>query len=246
MLDAFALVLGAAVGSFLNVCIDRLPNGASLIEPPSHCDSCGRRLEWFELVPIFSYVLLGGRCRTCRATVPFRVLAVEAGTALLFLLAYWRFGLTVSGVLGAIYLSVLVVVAAIDLEHHRILNRLTYPAIALALAAAFLPGRAPLTAFLGGAIGGDALLLLTLASPRAMGFGDVKLGIFLGLFLGYPLILVALFLAFVIGGLLSAVLLAVRSLRLGQSVAFGPYLALGGALAHLYGGSLLIWWLARI
>jgi len=246
MQAAFAFILGAVVGSFLNVCIDRLPRGASLVEPPSHCDSCGRRLGPLELVPILSFLLLGGRCRSCRATLPLRVLAVEAGTGLLFLLVYLRFGLSVAGILGAIYLSVLVVVAGIDLEHHRILNRLTYPAIVLALAAAFFPGRSPLAALLGGALGGGALLLLTLASPRAMGLGDVKLGVFLGLFLGYPLILVALFLAFVIGGLLSLLLLVFRRLRLGQSVAFGPYLALGGAVTYLYGGSLLIWWLARI
>jgi leader peptidase (prepilin peptidase)/N-methyltransferase len=140
----------------------------------------------------------------------------------------------------------MVVVAAIDLEHRRILNVVTYPAIALALAAVFIPGRVPLAYLLGGLLGGGALLLLALASPRAMGLGDVKLGLFLGLFLGYPLILVALFLAFVIGGLFSLVLLALQRLRRGQAVAFGPYLALGGVIALLYGYNLLTWWLARI
>jgi leader peptidase (prepilin peptidase)/N-methyltransferase len=246
MVEAFALVLGAVVGSFLNVCIDRLPRGGSLIEPASQCDSCGRRLAPLELIPILSYLFLGGRCRTCRASIPARVPIVEAATAALYLLLVLRFGLSLAAGLGAVFVSVLVVVAGIDLEHHRILNRLTYPAIALALVAAFLPGRPTLSLLLGGGIGAGVLLLLALASPRAMGYGDVKLALFVGLILGYPLILVSLFVSFVVGGLLSALLLAARRLRLGQAVAFGPYLALGGTVTYLYGAGLLMWWLARL
>jgi leader peptidase (prepilin peptidase)/N-methyltransferase len=243
---ALAFVLGAVIGSFLNVCIDRLPRGESLLAPPSHCDACGRRLGPLEMVPVVSYLAVRGRCRTCRTLIPRRVLWVEAGTSLLFLLVYLRFGPTLATLLAATFVSWMVVVAAIDLEHRRILNVVTYPAIALALAAVFIPGRVPLAYLLGGLLGGGALLLLALASPRAMGLGDVKLGLFLGLFLGYPLILVALFLAFVIGGLFSLILLALQRLRRGQAVAFGPYLALGGVIALLYGYNLLTWWLARI
>ena len=218
---AFAFVLGAVIGSLPNVCIDRLPRGESLLAPPSHCDACGRRLGPLEMVPVVSYLAVRGRCRTCRTLFPRRVLWVEAGTGLLFLLVYLRFGSTLATLLAATFVSWMVVVAAIDLEHRRILNAVTYPAIALALAAVFIPGRTPLAYLLGGLLGGGALLLLALASPRAMGLGDVKLGLFLGLFLGYPLILVALFLAFVIGGLLSMMLLALHRLRLGEAGAFG-------------------------
>lgn len=243
---AFVFALGAVIGSFLNVCIDRLPRGESLLAPPSRCDACGRRLGPLELVPVLSYLAVRGRCHTCRTQIPPRVLWVEAGTGLLFLLVYLRFGSTLPALVAAAFVSLMVVVAAIDLEHRRILNVVTYPAIALALAAVFLPGRAPLAYLLGGLLGGGAFLLLALASPRAMGLGDVKLAAFLGLFLGYPLILVALFLAFVLGGLLSLMLLAFHRLRRGQAVAFGPYLALGGVVALLYGYNLLTWWLARI
>ena len=243
---AFAFVVGTVIGSFLNVCIDRLPRGQSLLAPPSHCDACGRRLDPLELVPVLSYLAVRGRCRTCHTLIPPRVLWVETGTGLLFLLVYSRFGSTLAALLAATFVSLMVVVAAIDLEHRRILNIVTYPAIVLAVPAVFLPGRAPLAYVLGGLLGGGALFLLALASPRAMGLGDVKLAVFLGLFLGYPLILVALFLAFAIGGLLSLMLLAFHRLRLGQAVAFGPYLALGGVIALLYGFNLLTWWLARI
>ena len=243
---AFAFVVGAVIGSFLNACIDRLPRGESLMVPPSHCDACDRLLGPLELVPVLSYLAVRGRCRTCRTRIPPRVLWVEAGTGLLFLLVFLRFGSTLPALLGTAFVSLMVVVAAIDLEHRRILNVVTYPAIALGLAAVFLPGRAPLAYLLGGLLAGGAFLLLALASPRGMGLGDVKLAVFLGLFLGYPLILVALFLAFVLGGLLSLMLLALHRLRLGQPVAFGPYLALGGVIALLYGYNLLTWWLARI
>jgi leader peptidase (prepilin peptidase) / N-methyltransferase len=246
MVAAFAFLLGAAVGSFLNVCIDRLPRGESLATPPSHCEGCGRRLQPLELIPIVSYLALRGRCRTCGAKIPLRVAAVELVSGLLYTLIWLRFGWTIEAVLSFAFVSVLVVIAFIDYEHHRILNILTFPAIALALVAAVaLPGRPPLFYLLGGLLGGGSLYLLALASPRAMGFGDVKLGALLGLILGYPIILVGLFLAFVIGGAVSLILLAAKRVERGKAVAFGPYLALGGTLALLYGERLLAWWLMR-
>jgi leader peptidase (prepilin peptidase)/N-methyltransferase len=241
-----AFVLGLVIGSFLNVCIDRLPRQASLIEPGSHCEACGRSLGPLELVPVVSYLILGGRCRTCGARISIRVLVVELLTGLAYGLVVVRFGLSAPAVLAAVYLSVLIVIAFIDLEHHRILNAITYPAIALALLAALLAPWAPtLPMLLGGVLGGGALLALALLSPRAMGMGDAKLALFLGLLLGYPLVLLGLFLAFVLGGLVSGVLLATRRAQRGQAVAFGPYLALAGAITLLYGDVLLIWWLSR-
>ena len=247
VLLVFAVLLGTIVGSFLNVCIDRLPRGASLSSPPSQCEACGRRLSPLELIPVLSYTALRGRCRTCGARFPARVVAVEAGTGLAFLLVFEQFGLSLQAGLAIAYTCLLIVIGVIDLEHHRVLNGLTYPAIALALAAAAVtPGRGLLSLLLGGLIGGGALLLLALVSPRAMGFGDVKLAFFLGLVLGYPLVVVGLFLAFVVGGLVSLGQLAAGKVRRGDAVAFGPYLALAGFAALLYGDRLLTWWLSRV
>jgi leader peptidase (prepilin peptidase)/N-methyltransferase len=247
VLLVFAVLLGTIVGSFLNVCIDRLPRGASLSSPPSQCEACGRRLSPLELIPVLSYTALRGRCRTCGARFPARVVAVEAGTGLAFLLVFEQFGLSLQAGLAIAYTCLLIVIGVIDLEHHRVLNGLTYPAIALALAAAAVtPGRGLLSLLLGGLIGGGALLLLALVSPRAMGFGDVKLSFFLGLVLGYPLVVVGLFLAFVVGGLVSLGQLAAGKVRRGDAVAFGPYLALAGFAALLYGDRLLTWWLSRV
>jgi leader peptidase (prepilin peptidase)/N-methyltransferase len=236
VLLVFAVLLGTIVGSFLNVCIDRLPRGASLSSPPSQCEACGRRLSPLELIPVLSYTALRGRCRTCGARFPARVVAVEAGTGLAFLLVFEQFGLSLQAGLAIAYTCLLIVIGVIDLEHHRVLNGLTYPAIALALAAAAVtPGRGLLSLLLGGLIGGGALLLLALVSPRAMGFGDVKLSFLVGLFL-----------AFVVGGLVSLGQLAAGKVRRGDAVAFGPYLALAGFAALLYGDRLLTWWLSRV
>lgn len=241
------LLLGAVVGSFLNVCIDRLPRGGSLLSPPSHCDACRRRLSALELVPIFSFLALRGRCRTCETPIPRRVLAVEAGTGLLFALVYLRFGASLQFLLSAVFAAWLTVIAVIDLERRRILNVLTYPGIAAAVVAGLLlPGGPAWTVVLGGVLGGGALLVLALASPRGMGMGDVKLAALLGFLLGYPIVLIGLFLAFVLGGLISMSLLAAGRVGRKDTVAFGPYLALGGILAMLYGHELLGWWLARI
>ncbi len=243
----FVLALGAVVGSFLNVCIDRLPRGGSLVSPPSHCDACGRRLSALDLVPILSYVVLRGRCRTCRATIPARVLAVEIGTGAVFSLIYLRFGPTLQTVLSAGFAAWLTVIAVIDIEHRRILNLLTYPGILAAIVAGLLlAGGPPWGVILGGLIAGGALLAMALVSPRGMGMGDVKLAALLGFLLGYPVILVGLFLAFVLGGLISLALLAAGRVSRKDTVAFGPYLALGGILAMVYGRELLGWWLTRV
>lgn len=247
MVTFFVFVLGAVIGSFLNVCIDRLPRGGSLVSPPSQCDACRRRLSALDLVPIVSYAALRGRCRTCRARIPARVLAIEIGTGALFVLIYLRFGSTVQALLSAVFTAWLTVIAVIDLEQRRILNVLTYPGILAAIVVGLLlAGGPPWGVILGGLLSGGALLALALLSPRGMGMGDVKLAALLGFLLGYPVVLIGLFLAFVLGGLISLALLSAGRVSRKDTVAFGPYLALGGILAMLYGHELLGWWLARI
>ena len=240
-------LIGTVIGSFLNVCIDRLPRGGSLLSSPSQCEACRRRLAPVELIPILSYLALRGHCRTCRSKIELRVPLVELGTGLVFLLVYLRFGVSLRALVAGLFAVWLLVIAVIDLEQKRILNVLTYPGIAVALAASMLVSRAPdWTVLAGGLLAGGALLAPALASRRGMGMGDVKLAALLGFLLGYPIILVGLFLAFVLGGLISMGLLAAGRVGRKETVAFGPYLALGGFLAMLYGADLLGWWLARI
>jgi leader peptidase (prepilin peptidase)/N-methyltransferase len=232
--------MGLAVGSFLNVVADRLPRDESIVAPASHCGACGRRLPAFEMIPVLSYLALRGRCRACGAPIGARVLWVELVTGLLFGLAAWStlFGdgrsLAHLFLLSA-YLAVLVVVTVTDLEHGLILDAIIAPAIAAALLSLALDWPAWPLRLLGGAIGAGAIALIIWLSQGGMGWGDAKLAGFIGLVLGWPGIGFALFLAFVSGGLVAGILLAAGRKQRGQTIALGPFLALGGAVLLLAG-----------
>lgn len=248
---------GALVGSFLNICIDRLPARGSIISPPSQCPACRRRLSPAELVPIASYLALRGRCRTCGAPIPRRVPAVEVITALLF--AWLGLAMAPSaGLLVAIfYTCVLVVIFFIDLEHRLVLNRVTFPAMAVALAVAglrTLPGD-PLAlgnavpdlarSMAGGAVGFVVLFLPAWLTRGGIGLGDVKLAALMGFALGLPAVLAGLFLGFLAGGIGAIILLATGIRGRRDAVPYAPFLAAGAWLALLYGNQVMVWYLSR-
>lgn len=234
-------LLGTAVGSFLNVVADRLPEGGSVVSPRSHCTSCGRQLSAWELIPVASYLALQGRCRTCEAPIGIRSPAVELTTGLLFGLAAWRIrpgGLAswMTLVLTSTYLAVLVVCTVTDLERGLILDRVTIPAIGLGLLGALLTGWPGVLFHLGGGlVGAGTIALIITLVPGGMGWGDAKLAGFIGLVTGLPGALSAMFLGFVCGGLVAAVLLVTGRAGRGDTVPLGPFLALGGAAVLLYG-----------
>ncbi len=244
---ATAGIFGIVVGSFLNVCIDRLPVGKSIVSPPSHCPGCQRELTPLELIPIISFLSLRGKCQSCGERIPLRSLLIEIGTGILFSLVWGRFGPGWPTVLYLVYTALLILIAVIDLEHKRILNLLIFPAIVLALIAVpvFHSGN-PLAYILGAGAGFLVLFLIALISPGAMGMGDVKLVLFLGLISGFPEILLLLFIAFVTGGLIAGVLLALGKVSRKDPIAFGPYLALAGMITLLYGETIINWWLRRV
>lgn len=244
---AFSILLGASIGSLLNLCIDRLPGHESIVSPRSHCGSCGRTLAPVDLIPILSYLALRGRCRYCGASIPLRALVVELGTGLLFGLIWLHLGGTAGALLVAVYSCFLVVVLGIDLEHHKVPNRLTYPAIAVALITAPLIGGEELKTMLkGGALGLLTLSVIRMATSGGMGMGDAKLATFIGLVVGYPHILVALLISFVAGGLIAGGLLAARRIKRGDPIAFAPFLSLGAIITMLYGPEILQFWIRGI
>ena len=256
----FAL-LGMAVGSFLNVCIDRLPIGKSLVYPPSHCDSCQHRLSVKDLVPVFSYLWLRGRCRYCRAPISRRTFWVEVGSGLLFACLYLYYGLSIELAVSAFYSSLFIVLGLIDLEHKLILNKIVYPAAAVVLILdfllpqpgildIFLPQPWILAALIGGAnalisgiIGFTILLIVALVFPRGMGWGDVKMAALIGLVSGFPLVFVALFLGIVLGGVVAAILLLLKIKRRKEYIPFGPFLSLATIATLLWGSDVLNWYL---
>jgi len=238
-------ILGTAVGSFVNAAADRLPTRRSLLSPPSHCEACGRRLTPMELVPVLSYLLQRGRCRSCGSSIRARSLIVEMATGLLFCLVACRFMPAepfewLRLVLPSLYATVLILVTVTDLECGLIPNQAIVPAAVLALVGA-IPAGWPDAAYhaAAGGIGAGVIALIIALVPGGMGWGDAKLAGFVGLITGLPGVLFALFVAFVSGGLVGAVLLAGGRRGRGDTVPLGPFLAFGGAAALLYGEEML-------
>jgi leader peptidase (prepilin peptidase)/N-methyltransferase len=251
-------IIGSAVGSFLNVCIDRLPARQSLIQPASHCPSCQRSLNPLELVPVISYLAVRGRCRTCGAPIPRRVLVVEALTALIFGYLWTLYGPGWALIVASVYTGILIVIFFIDLERRLVLNRVTYPTMALALllsGARALPGDPmglasvtpnPVSALLGGLIGFAVIFLPAWLSKGGIGGGDVKLGALMGLVLGFPAVLAGLFWGIVAGGVGAVILLVTRVRGRRDAVPYAPFLAAGAWIALLYGNQMMTWYLSRL
>jgi leader peptidase (prepilin peptidase)/N-methyltransferase len=246
------VLLGMIVASFLNVCADRLPAKQSLVYPPSHCPACSRRLAAKDLIPIFSYLWLRGRCRYCKAAIPKRVLWVEIATAALFSLAYWQYRLSIDLPIALFYISIFMVILVIDFEHGLILNKIIYPAMVIALLLSvfftiFLPqvGIVPDIAWaaVGGGIGFVVFLLIVIVSRGGMGFGDVKLAALIGLATGFPLVIVALIMGMILGGLAAVILLGFKIKKRKEAMPFGPFLAVAAIVTLLWGSDILNWYM---
>lgn len=231
------------MGSFLNLCMDRLPKGDSIIAPPSHCPACMRRLGVLDLAPICSYVLLKGQCRTCHAGIPLRVLVVELSTAGAYGLLWQWLGPGAHLVVASLYVSLLILITGIDLEHRRILNRVVYPAMLIAPAASVVYGVEIQASLLGGGVGFLFMLLLYLVTGGGMGAGDVKLATVVGLFSGFPAILVALFAASIAGGVVAAALLITRIQGRKDPIPYAPFISFGALVAFVAGQPLSDWYL---
>jgi leader peptidase (prepilin peptidase)/N-methyltransferase len=250
-------VLGLIVGSFLNVCIDRLPQNKSIAYPPSHCEACQHKLAVKDLIPVFSYLKLRGRCRYCQASVPRRLFWVELATASIFALLYRHYGLAPELGIMAFYASLFIIIFVVDLEHGLILNRVVYPSMVVALLLALIPQSwltqetwlTPLikpgiaSAALGGAIGFVVFFLIAIISRGGMGWGDVKLAAFIGLATGFPLVFAAIIMAAILGGIVAVALLIARKRNRRQTVPFGPFLAVAAMVTLLWGSNILGWYL---
>jgi leader peptidase (prepilin peptidase)/N-methyltransferase len=231
-----------AVGSFLNVVAARLPLKRSLVTPGSACMSCGRRIAWYDNIPVVSWLVLRGRCRSCSASIPFRYPAVELATGLLVAGCFWRFGLTVDAAIASIFCIALVTVSATDIEHRIIPNKVVLPAAMLLLALNTAVHPRPEWAIAGAAAAGF-LLAAALVYPAGMGMGDVKLALLMGVALGRT-VPVALMLGMFAALVPSAYLLARHGVAARKmKIPFGPFLALGAVIALFVGHELLdLYW----
>jgi leader peptidase (prepilin peptidase)/N-methyltransferase len=243
-LAALAFAPGLALGSFLNVVAARVPLRRSIVRPPSACMSCGHELAWYDNVPLVSWLVLRGRCRSCDAAIPARYPAVELVSGLLVAACVWRFGLHPEALVASFFCLALVAVSATDLEHRLIPNRIVLPAAAVVLVAQTLVHPSPEWAIAAVAACGF-LLAAALAYPAGMGMGDVKLALLLGAMLGRT-VPVALFVGMA-AALVPGVVLLARHGRQARKmgIPLGPFLALGAVVALFWGHPLLHLWLHR-
>ena len=233
-------LLGLAIGSFLNLCIDRLPKRESILRPPSHCDVCQHRLRPLDLIPLLSYLYLRGRCRYCGVSIHYRVPLVEAMTALIFVLLWNRYGFSIELPLAMLFACLFIIILVIDIEHHLILNRVVYPSIVLAFLVLILtPNGGIISAVIGGVTGAGILLLLVLLSPGGMGMGDVKLAALIGLLVGFPQVFIALLICFVSGGAVAGGLLLTRLKGRKDPIPLAPFLTAGLIITVFYGEGIL-------
>ena len=245
---AFAACLGAVVGSFLNVCIHRLPRKTSIVWPGSACPSCKRRLEWYENVPILSYVLLRGRCRTCRTPLTIRYPVVELLTAVMFALAWWAYGPGILLVSRLVFGCALVALFAIDLEHYILPDVITLPGIVVGFAFSFFTEPGWISSLIGIVAGGGFLWAVAegyyrVRHEEGMGFGDVKMLAMIGAFLGWKLTLLSVIMASLTGSIVGVGLIASGRGTMKYALPFGTFLAIGAAVGATAGPSILAWYL---
>ncbi|UCF88152.1 MAG: prepilin peptidase [bacterium] len=244
----FSFLFGAAMGSFGNVLIYRLPAGLSIVSPGSRCLTCGTEVRWFDNIPILSYFILGGRCRACRTAISPRYPLVEAASGLLFAAVVFRVGLRPAAVPLTLFAWALLVITFIDLDHRIIPDVISLPGTALGFAVSFLPGfPRPVDSFIGVAAGAGILFLVLFAYEKimgeeGMGLGDVKLLAMIGAFLGWQALPVTILVSSFTGSVVGVGYALVKGESVRKfPVPFGPFLALG-AMVHLFFGVELIQW----
>ena len=243
-------LLGLSVGSFLNVCIYRLPLEQSLAYPPSRCMSCDRRLRWFENIPVFAWIALGGKCRTCRTPIPPVYPLVEAFTGAMFVLAAWHYGpgwLLFSRLLLG---CALIVLFFIDL-HHRILpNVITVPGTVIGFILSFVTPPGWVSSLIGLVLGGLIPLALAEAYLRirkveGLGMGDVKMLALIGAFLGWQQMLLTLALGSFLGSIVGVGLIVARKGDMKFALPFGTFLAIAAMVAAAAGDAVIAWYVGR-
>lgn len=250
-------VFGAVVGSFLNVCIYRIPRNQSIVFPASRCPSCNTPIKAWDNVPILSYIFLGGRCRACKEKISARYPLVEALNAFSYVAVLWRYGIGWGLIIYFLLVSALIVITFIDLDYLIIPDRITLPGIPLGIAAGsfFLPDPFMRAAELGykasiiGAVGGFlfyflmAELSIRLFKKEGMGGGDIKLMAMIGGFMGWKTVILTTFAGSFLGSVSGIILMIAKGKGRGTLIPFGPFLAIGAVISLFFGQEILMWYL---
>nr|WP_084577740.1 A24 family peptidase [Sporomusa malonica] len=242
------VVLGLIVGSFINVCIFRLPRNESIVFPGSRCVMCKTPLKSKDLIPVIGYFLLLGRCRYCECHISIRYPVVELFTAFIFLYSFFVVGSSVKLIEVLIFISFLIMISIIDYDHQLILDKtvVLFSAVGVIFNIFINGSVSVLDMFLGSLLGGAILLLIAIITKGGMGGGDIKFVAALGLWLGLKLTLLTIFLSFIIGGIGSLLLLAFKIKSRKDFIPFGPFISIAAFISMLYGTEIISWYLQTI
>ncbi len=247
-INGYVLFVGMCVGSFLNVCIHRLPQGTSIVSPPSACPKCGASIRWYDNIPVISYLLLRGRCRGCKTHISIRYPIVELITGLFALITWMQFGLTPAALIYFAFIAAMLVITFIDIDLQIIPDVISLPGIPIGFAASFLlPDIGWLNSLIGIAAGGGILYAVmwgyqAITGKAGMGFGDVKLLAMIGAFIGWKGVLFTIMSSSFFGTVVGGILMLKSGKGLKTRIPFGPFIAAGGILYLFLGPQIIHWY----
>ena len=248
MLVLFSIIFGALVGSFLNVCIIRLPKEESIVTPGSHCPQCDKPIKFYDNIPLFSYLVLGGKCRYCKKSISIQYPLIEGITALSSFLLFIRFGATLTYLFYFLFISALIVITVIDLYHQIIPDVISIPGIGIGLLGSLVIHYITFpNSLIGVLVGGGSLFLVAtlyqwLFKREGMGGGDVKLLAMIGAFLGWKSVILTILLSSFIGSIVGIVIMLLKGKDFKYAIPFGPFLSLGAVISLFYGEALISWY----
>jgi len=251
MIIALAAAFGLCIGSFLNVCIHRLPRGESVVSPGSRCGACGVAIRWYDNVPVVSYLMLGGQCRACGAAFSPRYLVVELITAAVFAITAVMFEPGPLLAVRLVFAAMLVALFFIDLEHQLLPDVITLPGVAMGLAASVWLDPGLMASAAGAALGAVILLAIRWVWKRAtgvdgMGLGDVKMLAMIGAFLGWEQVWLVLFVASLTGAVVGVSIAAMGRGSMKTRLPFGTFLAVAALIASCWGAPVIAWYVGLI
>ncbi|MBI5327106.1 MAG: prepilin peptidase [Deltaproteobacteria bacterium] len=247
----FSFIFGSIVGSFLNVCIYRIPEDKSIIFPPSSCPNCNKQIAFYDNIPIISYIILLGRCRNCKNPISQRYPLVEFLTGFFSVILFKAFGLSIEIPIYFVFVSSLIVITFIDLRYQIIPDVITLPGIAVGFLASYFLPYGILNSMIGILVGGGSLLLVAagyqlVTGREGMGGGDIKMLAMIGAFLGWKGVIITIFTGSFIGAVVGSALMLAKGKDTKYAIPFGPFLAVGAVVSLFFGDAIIDWYIMGI
>jgi len=248
MIGFMILIFGVVIGSFLNVCIYRIPREESIAYPPSHCTNCNNVIKAYDLIPVISYIFLKGKCRFCKEKVSIRYPIIELITGVIFMTLYIEYGIGFTFVKYALFSCFLIVIGMIDFDTTDVYLKTTLPGIICGVVLLIIDWKLGIgfSTYIFGALLGGGLISLIILLTGGMGWGDAEICLLCGIFLGLKLTAAMLFISFVLGGVIGVVLIATKKKSRKDYIPFGPYIAIAAIIVIFLGDNLVNWYITLL